>query len=85
MTRPSINNATILHRIDHIPVVSLAWSRQGDVLASSAASDSGILIWNVELNETTCLKRPASYGNSLLKWSPSGTKLFSASIGLTFR
>lgn len=85
MARPSINNATILYRVNHTPVVALAWSPGGDLLASAAPYDKCILVWNVELDETSTLKPPGSSGHALLKWSANGTKMFSASTGITFR
>ncbi|KAF5291841.1 hypothetical protein FQA39_LY14178 [Lamprigera yunnana] len=85
ITRPSINNATILQRSSHAPVVSLAWSREGDTLASAAAHDSVILMWNVEMNESSSLKESSGHGNCLLKWSPTGNKLLSATTTLIFR
>ncbi|KAK5646188.1 hypothetical protein RI129_004652 [Pyrocoelia pectoralis] len=85
ITRPSINNANILRRINHAPVVSIAWSAGGDILASAAAKDSTILIWHVERNETSSLTIPTGHGNCIVKWSPKGNKLFSATTGRVFR
>lgn len=85
MARPSISNATILHRIEHKAVMSIAWSPKGDLLISAAACDNTIMVWDVELNRTSALKRPAGNGNVLIKWSPSGEKLFSCSNGVVFR
>lgn len=83
--RPSSSNATILHKINHKPVVSLTWDSRGDLLVSAAACDKLIYVWNVELNKTNVLKRPISSGNTIVKWSPSGNKMFSASNGIVFR
>lgn len=65
--------------------MSLAWSPKGDILASAAACDASILMWDVEMDRTSSLKRPGSFGNTLIEWSPTGEKLFSASIGIVFR
>lgn len=85
MSRPSISNAIILHRIKHKFITSLTWSPQGDILVSAASEDMEILVWNVELDRTSSLKRPGYSGNVLVKFSPSGEKLFTASTGLVFR
>uniref|UniRef100_A0A1Y1ND83 Aladin seven-bladed propeller domain-containing protein n=2 Tax=Photinus pyralis TaxID=7054 RepID=A0A1Y1ND83_PHOPY len=85
ITRPSINNASILRRINHVPVVSIAWSPTGDILASAAARDPSILIWHVERNETSTLSMPGSHGNCLVKWSPRGNKLLTATVERVFR
>ncbi|XP_074030052.1 aladin [Leptinotarsa decemlineata] len=85
VTRPSVSNALMLSRDDHRPVMSIAWSPKGDKLVSAAACDNTILVWDVELDKTSSLKRPAGSGNVLVKWSPSGEKLFSCSDGLVFR
>lgn len=65
--------------------MSIAWSLQGDKLVSCAACDNTILVWDVELDKTSSLKRPDGSGNILVKWSPTGEKLFSCSNGLVFR
>ncbi|KRT78158.1 translation initiation factor eIF2A [Oryctes borbonicus] len=85
VTRPSVSNAIILQRNNHQPIVSIAWSPHGDMLASVAAQDSVILVWDVEFNRTSSLKRPGCSGNSLLQWAPNGKKLFSATTTLVFR
>lgn len=85
VTRPSVSNAIILQRNNHQPIVSIAWSPYGDTLASVAAQDSTVLVWDVEFNRTSALKRPGCSGNSLLKWSPNGKKLFCATTTLVFR
>ncbi|KAJ8956838.1 hypothetical protein NQ318_014252 [Aromia moschata] len=85
VARPSISNAMILQRIEHRPVVSIAWSPKGDKLISVAACDNTILVWDVELDKTSSLKRPGGSGNILVKWSPTGEKLFTCTNGLTFR
>lgn len=52
---------------------------------SAATDDMEILVWDVELDRTSSLKRPGYSGNVLVKFSPSGDKLFTASTGLVFR
>lgn len=85
ITRPSISNATVLQREDHRPVMSMAWSPKGDKLATAAACDSTIYIWDVELGKTSILKRSGGSGNILIKWSPTGEKLLSCTNSLVFR
>ncbi|KAG5893708.1 hypothetical protein JTB14_017815 [Gonioctena quinquepunctata] len=85
VARPSISNALVLSRADHRPVMSIAWSPNGDKLVSVAACDNTILVWDVELDKTSSLKRPGGSGNILVKWSPTGEKLFSCTNGLVFR
>ncbi|XP_076270083.1 aladin-like [Rhynchophorus ferrugineus] len=85
VSRPSVSNAIILHRLEHRPVMSIAWSPKGDKLVSVAACDNTILVWDPELNRTSSLKRPGGFGQVLVKWSPTGEKLFTCSDGLVFR
>ncbi|XP_072393404.1 aladin-like isoform X1 [Diabrotica undecimpunctata] len=85
ISRPSISNAIILQRADHRPVMSIAWSPKGDKLVSVAACDQSILVWDVELDKTSTLKRSGGSGNLLVKWSPTGEKLFTCSNSLVFR
>lgn len=85
LSKPSLSNSHILKRLDHRPVISLAWSPKGDKLISAAACDNTILVWDVELDRTSSLKRPGGVGNILVKWSPTGEKLFSCSNSLVFR
>ncbi|XP_017779368.1 PREDICTED: aladin-like [Nicrophorus vespilloides] len=85
VTRPSMNHAIILSRTDHNMILSISWSPRGDVLASVAASDSKVLLWDVELDRTSSLKRAGASGLSLLKWSPDGNKLFVGTTTCVFR
>ncbi|VEN34662.1 unnamed protein product [Callosobruchus maculatus] len=85
VVRPSISNAVVLRRLEHRPVISLAWSPRGDKLVTAAACDNTILVWDVELDQTSSLKRSGGSGNILVKWSPTGERLFSCSNTLVFR
>ncbi|CAH2011328.1 unnamed protein product [Acanthoscelides obtectus] len=85
VVRPSISNAVVLKRLEHKPVISLAWSPRGDKLVTAAACDNTILVWDVELDLTSSLKRSGGSGNILVKWSPTGERLFSCSNTLVFR
>jgi WD40 repeat protein len=75
----------MLYKLEHQPLMSLAWSPRGNILISVAANDSNILVWDVELNKTSPLKGSRDSGNILLKWSPAKDKLLSVSNGLVFR
>lgn len=66
-------------------MISVAWGPRGDVLASAAICDPTVLVWDVELDQVSRLKRPGYSGNVLLKWSATGDKLFCASDNLVFR
>lgn len=85
MSRPSLSNSHILQRSNHRPVISLAWSPRGDMLVTAAACDNTILVWDVELDRTSSLTRSGGSGNILVKWSPTGEKLFSSSNSVVFR
>ncbi|XP_045471493.1 aladin-like [Harmonia axyridis] len=85
VVRPSISNAIILYEMNHKPVISLTWSPRGDFLVSAAACDKSIYVWNVELNKNSTLKKPGGSGNVIVKWSPSGDKMFSSTNGIVFR
>lgn len=65
--------------------MSIAWAPRGDLLVSVAACDSSILVWDPELDRTDRLKRPGGSGHILVKWSPTGEKLFTCSDGVVFR
>ncbi|XP_050309665.1 aladin-like [Anthonomus grandis grandis] len=85
VSRPSVSNAIILQRIEHRPVMSIAWSPNGDRLVSVAACDRKILVWDPELDRTSSLKRPGGFGQVLVKWSPTGDKIFTCTDGIVFR
>jgi aladin len=85
VARPSVSNTIMLYKLEHQPLMSLAWSPRGNILISVAANDSNILVWDVELNKTSPLKGSRDSGNILLKWSPAKDKLLSVSNGLVFR
>lgn len=85
MTRLSPNCATILYRVDHNSIMNVAWGPIGNILVSAATCDNQILVWDVEMNRTSSLKRPGGSGNNLVVWSPTGNKMFSSTTGLVFR
>ncbi|XP_044738593.1 aladin [Chrysoperla carnea] len=85
VTRPSSNNAHILYASGHTPIVSLSWSPFGDLLVSAAARDVSIRVWDVDSSRSETLRRSAGGGKSIVCWSPQGSKLFTASLGIIFR
>lgn len=68
----------------HFPITSLEWSPNGSVLATASINDSDILIWNVDENRNTPLKRVGP-PCTLLKWSSDGFRLLSTTVGNVFR
>uniref|UniRef100_A0A1A9VZT6 Aladin seven-bladed propeller domain-containing protein n=1 Tax=Glossina brevipalpis TaxID=37001 RepID=A0A1A9VZT6_9MUSC len=70
--------------LKHYSVTSIQWSVDGNILATASIRDTNILLWHVDSMRNTALKRiwPAC---SLLKWSPDGSRLFSATVNNVFR
>lgn len=71
-------------RGNHFPVTSLDWSSDGKLLATASISDSDILIWDVDQNRNTPLRRIGA-PCSLLLWSPDGSSVFTSTVGNVFR
>jgi aladin len=69
---------------NHLNITSLAWSVNGDLLATASANDSDIWLWDVDQNRHVGLKRvgPAC---TQLSWSPNGGKLWSSTATDVFR
>ncbi|GLV46013.1 aladin [Carabus blaptoides fortunei] len=85
VTRPSTANACVLRRVNHSPIINIAWSLHGEYLISASPSDPALLVWDVALDQTCTLKRVGNIGNTMLSWSPTGRKLLAASTSLVFR
>lgn len=68
----------------HSPITSIAWNPNGTLLASASTSTADILIWDVDQNRSTPLKRVGPPG-ALLSWSPSGATLCTTTISNMFR
>ena len=83
ITRP-LSQATQLKYGNHFPVSSLDWSENGCLLATASINDTDILIWDVDQNRHTPLKRVGP-PCALIKFSPDGSRLCSTTVGKVFR
>lgn len=84
-TRPSTSSVQVLQQSNHSPVTCLAWDPNGRILLSSSPVDTAIMAWDVAMEICTPLRRVGGGGVSLLKWSPDGSKVFSATPSHLFR
>lgn len=64
-----------------VPVHALAWHPKGHLLAGSSLERPGFFVWDVASGEVVSLRRGADC-LSLLRWSPCGAYLLSATRGL---
>lgn len=69
---------------NHTPVTSVDWSPNGCLLVTASINDSNIVIWDVDQNRSTPLRRLGAPCTQV-KWSPDGCRLFSATMGSVFR
>lgn len=53
------------------------------LLVTASVNDSNLILWDVDSGRNTALKR-IGYPCSLVKWSPDGSLLFSATVGSAF-
>ncbi|XP_053688207.1 aladin isoform X1 [Sabethes cyaneus] len=83
ITRP-LSQAIQLRYENHFPVTSVEWSPNGCLLATASINDSDVLIWDVEQNRQVPLRR-IGLPCALLKWSPTGSRLCSTTVGNVFR
>jgi aladin len=74
----------LLIRKNHLPITSLEWNPNGDLLATASANDSDIWLWDVDQNRHVALKRVGAACNKL-SWSPNGAKLFTSTTADVFR
>lgn len=82
LTRP-LSHSHYKHP-NYSPVTSIAWSSNGNLLASASLMDSSILIWNVDKNICEPLRK-TSPPSVHLQWSLNNAFLFSSSTGSAFR
>lgn len=83
ITRP-LSQAVQLKHGNHFPVTSVEWSPNGCLLATASINDSDVLIWDVDQSKQVPLRRVGP-PCALLKWSPTGSKLCSTTVGGVFR
>lgn len=83
ITRP-LSQATHLKHENHFPVTAVEWSPDGLFLATASISDTDVIIWDVDQNRNTPLKR-VGFSCSMLKWSPDGYRLCSTTVEKVFR
>lgn len=69
---------------NHFPVTSLEWTHNGNLLISASIKDSNLIIWDVDQNRNTPLKRIGP-PCALLTLSSDGNRLFSSTVGNVFR
>lgn len=69
---------------NHFPVRALEWTQNGNLLISASIKDSDLLIWDVDQNRNTPLKRVGP-PCTLLRLSPDGYRLCSSTVGNVFR
>ncbi|XP_074647828.1 aladin-like isoform X2 [Tubulanus polymorphus] len=84
-TRPSTSSVQVLSQSGHCPITSLAWCPKGGVLVSASAADTAMMVWDVATEVCIPLRRYGGGGVSLLRWSPDGSKLLSATPSTIFR
>lgn len=83
ISRP-ISQAIHLKHENHFPVTSIDWNPNGSLLASASINDSDILIWDVDLQTNSPLKRVGA-SCSFIAWSPSSARLCSSTVSNVFR
>ncbi|XP_062622112.1 aladin-like, partial [Saccostrea cucullata] len=84
-TRPSTSSCQVLQQTNHSPVTCLAWDPSGRILLSASPVDTSLMAWDVPMETGVPLRRLGGGGVSLLRWSPDGSKVFSATPSRLFR
>ena len=82
------DDMTAGRRRARVHTCSLAWSPDGQFLATCNKGDAAVLLWDVSTGHCTPLKvalDSVDRGYSLLRWSPDGRHLFAASTANRFR
>lgn len=62
----------------------MEWNHNGTLLATASVNDTDILMWDVDNNRNSPLKR-IGFPCALLKWSPSSERLCTTTVGNVFR
>ncbi|XP_078320217.1 aladin-like [Crassostrea virginica] len=82
---PSTSSCQVLQQNHHAPVTCLAWDPSGRILLSASPVDTSLMAWDVPMETCIPLRRLGGGGVSLLRWSPDGSKVFSATPSQLFR
>ena len=69
----------------HIPVSSVSWSPQANYVISGSAADSNLIVWDVPMGVATRVRRTEGGGVNLVCVSPTGRRVFAASVGNVMR
>lgn len=70
--------------INHHPISSLEFNRNGSLLVSVSLNDPNAILWDVDSNRSSVLKR-IGMPCALAKWSPNNQRLFTSTISSVFR
>ncbi|XP_012281625.1 aladin [Orussus abietinus] len=81
----SLSHALLLRQRNHSPVTNVAWHPQGDLLISCSPADMNMLVWDVSREICVPFKRIGGNGLCFARWSPCGSRLFSATSRAIFR
>lgn len=84
-TRPSTSSCQVLQQQHHAPVTCLTWDPSGRILLSASPVDTSLMAWDVPMETCVPLRRLGGGGVSLIRWSPDGSKVFSATPSQLFR
>eukprot|EP00095_Tigriopus_kingsejongensis_P003750 maker-scaffold911_size81771-snap-gene-0.22 protein:Tk03750 transcript:maker-scaffold911_size81771-snap-gene-0.22-mRNA-1 annotation:"Aladin" len=83
---PSASCVTILPTPPgHAPVTSLQWDPKGNLLLSSSAADTSMILWNTASETKIPLRRVGGGGVHMVLWSPDASKVFAATPSTSFR
>ena len=84
--RPSASCVTVLSTPKgHNPVTSVQWDPKGNLLLSSSAADTSMILWNVASETKIPLRRVGGGGVHFVSWSLSGERLLAATPSRVFR
>lgn len=79
-------SAVLLEYAGHVPVLDVAWSPDGVLLATVSPLDTAVLVWDVAAECATPLRRVLGAGHTLARWAGfDGGRLLTASISPTLR
>ncbi|XP_076625897.1 aladin [Colletes latitarsis] len=81
----SLSHAVLLKRRNHVPVTSVTWHPQGDLLVSCSPADTNMIIWDTSKREGVPLRRVGGGGLCFTRWSSCGFQLFAATCRNMFR